>query len=355
VDQNSAVARELGNAVERIAEATIAMAYARRPALLAKYGERGRSMYLQDTRFHLSYLADAIRFGRPSILKNYLGWVSEVLAARGVAAEELIENLELLREVLAETLSGGSLATVLEIFDPDLAGVRGAAAAGGHQPDRPLPTDGLARRYLDFLLRGERQAAHELVQDAIGSGMSIREVWLRLFQDAQYEIGRLWQANQISVAQEHYCTAATQIIMSRFYDQVFSAPRRGRALVTACAPGEIHEIGMRMVGDFFEMEGWDTHHLGANTPAAALVDFVAQRRPDLLGLSATMTCHLEAVAAMVRELRENQETRGVHVLVGGHAFNSEPDLWRDIGADGYAGDAAGALAAADRLRAPVGG
>jgi MerR family transcriptional regulator, light-induced transcriptional regulator len=348
MDENFAVAQELRSFAVSVAQKAVARDYSRRPALLARYGERGRAAYLQDTQFHLSYLADAISFGRPSIFTDYLGWVVEVLLARGFATEELIENLKCVREVLAETLSGDKLAKVLDLLDPALAEVS-ARGTSSYQSSQPLPADGRAKRYLDFLLRGERHAAYELVQDAVNAGVSIKEIWLRVFQDAQYELGRLWQSNQISVAQEHYCTAATQIIMSRFYGQIFSAARRGRALMTACPPGEIHELGMRMVADFFEMDGWDTHHLGANTPSASLVDFVAQRRPDLVGLSATMTFHLEAVAAIVRALRANQETRGVRVLVGGHAFNREPDLWRDIGADGYARDAEGALEAADRL------
>jgi methanogenic corrinoid protein MtbC1 len=301
-------------------------------------------LYLEDTRFHQSYLADAISFGRPSIFKNYLAWVSEVLSARGVASEELIENLNCVREVLIETLSPASLAVVLGVFDAGLAGAGGARAAVADPSDHGLPAAGLARRYLDFLLRGERQAALGLVQEAIRSGTAIREIWLRVFQDSLYEVGRLWQSNRINIAQEHYCTAATQMIMAQLYSQVFSAPRGGQVLVTACAPGEIHELGMRMVADFFEMEGWDTYHLGASLPTSALVDYVAQRRPDLVGLSATMTFHLEGVAAMVRALRESQETRGVKILVGGHAFNREPGLWRDIGADRHARDGESALA-----------
>ena len=89
--------------------------YTRRPALLARYGERGRAAYLQDTRFHLFYLADSISFGRPSIFKDYLGWVAEVLSARGVATVELNENLKCVREVLAETLAGDRLAKVLQL------------------------------------------------------------------------------------------------------------------------------------------------------------------------------------------------------------------------------------------------
>jgi MerR family transcriptional regulator, light-induced transcriptional regulator len=351
VSEDFAIAQELRSLAGSVAQTAVARDYSRRSALLAKYGERGQATYLQDTQFHISYLADSISFDRPSIFRDYLGWAAEVLLARGVATEELIENLKCVREVLAETFSGDRRAKVLGLFDPILTEVSRAQWSRAHQSAKPLPADGLATRYLDFLLRGERQAALELVQEAIRSGMSIKEIWLRVFQDALYKVGQLWQCNQISVAQEHYCSAATQIIMSRFYGQIFSVARRGRVLVTACAPGEIHEIGMRMVADFFEMDGWDTHHLGANTPSASLVDFVAQRRPDLVALSATMTFHLEAVASIVHALRENQETRDVRVLVGGHAFNREPDLWRDISADGYARDAEEALEAADRLSA----
>lgn len=347
MDENSGVVNELRSVAETIAELAVARDYARRPTLLNKYGERGRARYLEDTRYCLSCLAEATNFGRPSIFSYYLGWASELLAARGISSEELTESLKCVREVLVETLSGESLATVSRIFDAGYAG--GASVGNRLQSEQPLPADGLAKRYLDFLLRGERQAALALVQEAIRAGMGIKEVWLRVFQDSQYEVGRLWQSNKISVAQEHFCTMATQANMSRLYSQVFSGPRNGRALVTACAPGEIHEFGLRMVADFFEMEGWDTYHLGANTPSAALVDFVAQRRPGLLGLSATMTYHLEAVAAMVRALRSNQETREIPIMVGGHGFNLEPDLWRDIGADGYASDAEEALAIAGRL------
>jgi len=351
VDENSGVVNELRSVAETIAQSAVARDYARRPTLLAKYGELGRARYLEDTRYCLSYLAEATSFGRPSIFSNYLGWVGQVLAARGVASEELTHSLKCVREVLVETLSGESLATVCRIFDAGSAGAGGTSVGSTIQCEQPLPSDGLAKRYLDFLLGGERQAALALVQDAIRAGMGIKEVWLRVFQDSQYEVGRLWQSNKISVAQEHYCTMATQANMSRLYSQVFSGPRNGRVLVTACAPGEIHEFGLRMLADFFEMEGWDTYHLGANMPFAALVDFAAHRRPDLVGLSATMTFHLEAVAAMVRALRSSQETRETPIMAGGHAFNLEPDLWRDVGADGHGRDAEEALAIAGRLTA----
>src|SRR6185437_149193 len=138
LDGNSGVSNELRNAAERIAQAAVARNYARRPALLAKYGELGRARCFEDTRFHLSYLADAISFGRPSIFKDYLAWTVEVLAARGFAPDELSESLKCMREVLIETLSPESLAVVPGVFDAGLAGFAcaGAGGAGAARADQ---------------------------------------------------------------------------------------------------------------------------------------------------------------------------------------------------------------------------
>jgi hypothetical protein len=92
VNENSAVANELRIASEAISQAAVATDYQRRPALLAKYGERGRAMYLQDTRFHLSYLAEAISVGRPSIFKDYLGDRPSVSRSRAPPPRPSEEN-----------------------------------------------------------------------------------------------------------------------------------------------------------------------------------------------------------------------------------------------------------------------
>jgi MerR family transcriptional regulator, light-induced transcriptional regulator len=154
VDENFAVAQKLRSLAVSVAQRAVARDYSRRPTLLAKYGERGRAAYLQDTQFHLSYLADAISFGRPSIFTDYLGWVVEVLLARGVATEDLVENLKCVREVLAETLSGDQLAKVLELLDRALAEVAVAPETRAYQSSPLLPADGRAKRYLDFCCAG---------------------------------------------------------------------------------------------------------------------------------------------------------------------------------------------------------
>ena len=206
----------------------------------------------------------------------------------------------------------------------------------------------LAHRYLDALLAARRDEAARLCLEAVeGGGLSVRELYLEVFQPVLYEVGRLWEADEISVAHEHFVSAVTQALMARLAPRIFVGPRRGRSLVAACAGDELHEIGLRMVADFFEIEGWDTYYIGANAPAAAIAAMVRERGADLLALSATMPSHREYAAAAIAALRADPAVAATPVLVGGAAFAGGG--WRELGADGYAVDAAAAVRLAERL------
>ncbi len=214
-------------------------------------------------------------------------------------------------------------------------------------PDAPLAA--LTRSYLTALLDGDRRQASTLVLDAVATGTPVKDIYLHVFQRAQYEVGRLWQVHDISVAQEHYCTAATQLIMSQLYPHIFSVARHEGTFVATCVAGDLHEIGVRMVADFFEIDGWNTYYLGANTPDADVVAALIERKADFLGISATISGHLRAVSTLIKAVRANDACRDVRILVGGYPFAAKPDLWREMGADGTAVDAQAAIALAGEL------
>src|SRR5947208_2720790 len=104
------------------------------------------------------------------------------------------------RPTLAQADAPGDLPTLLEGDDP---------------------LTELARQYLRALLAGERQGASRLILDAVKAGVPVRDIYLHVFQRCQQEAGRLWQVNRLTVAQEHYATAATQLIMAQLYPHVF--------------------------------------------------------------------------------------------------------------------------------------
>lgn len=197
-----------------------------------------------------------------------------------------------------------------------------------------IDVDDLRERYLTALLDGNRAGASSMILAAVEAGLGVKDLYRWVFQPALYEVGRLWQRNIVTVAQEHYITAATQLIMSQLYPQIFSTDRRGRRLVATCVSGELHEVGVRMVADVFEMDGWDTYYLGASVPPDAVVDEVKRRRANVVGVSATLTAHIPEAAVIVELIR--RDCAGVKTVVGGQAFALDPDAWHRIGADAQA-------------------
>jgi methanogenic corrinoid protein MtbC1 len=203
-------------------------------------------------------------------------------------------------------------------------------------------------RYLAAIRAGSRRDALAVVDHAVAGGMDARTLYLQVFQPAMHEIGRLWQENRITVADEHLATAITQLAMSRLYEQLFGdRADAGPLLVAACAEDERHELGLRMICDLLELDGWDTVFLGASVPVEDLVRMVKERRPEVVALSASITPHLARVREAVRAIREAMPEGGPVIAIGGRAFAGDAALAERMGADLTAKDA---VEVAERLK-----
>lgn len=207
----------------------------------------------------------------------------------------------------------------------------------------------MAAKYCACLLHGERDEARSLVLEAARSGTSIEDIYLSIFQPVQYEMGRLWEENRISVALEHFTTAVTQLIMAQLFPSLLSEHRNGYRLVACCIGNELHELGMRMVADFLEMEGWDTYYLGANTPNEAILSSLEDHGAHCLAVSVTMTHHLKQARTLVNALRRDPRLRDVKLLIGGYPFTQDESLHQDFAIDGWARDAREATRVANKL------
>jgi len=221
---------------------------------------------VRDEGYHLTYLSEALAAGDPALFTEYLTWAKVFFAGLKFREDMLATTIEATREVLDETLDADQKLVLHEYLDCTLAACHQAPSTLASFIERDDPLSALARGYIDALLQGDRQSASKMILESAGQGTDIKEIYLNVFQRSQREIGRLWQTNQISVAQEHYCTVATQMVMSQLYPYIFASEKNGRRMVATCVGGELHEIGARMVADFFEIDGWETYFLGANTP-----------------------------------------------------------------------------------------
>jgi MerR family transcriptional regulator, light-induced transcriptional regulator len=304
---------------------------------------------VRDIAYHLDYLTEAINAGQTSLFEDYISWAKALFVGLEFPDTVLPQTLESMRTVLVASLPVESHSTINQYLDAGLA----QCAAAPELPDShmmaPSPLSDLAQAYLNALLAGERHKASKLILDAVDEGTSVKRIYLDVFQQSQREIGRLWQINKVSVAEEHYCTAATQLIMSQLYPHIFSTERIGRRMLATSIGGDLHEIGIRMVADFFEMEGWDTYFLGANAPTETILQAIETQKPDIVAISATITSHISRVEDLIHAIKEHQNDHTPYIIVGGYPFNVAPNLWQKVGADGYAINADEALKVSTNL------
>jgi methanogenic corrinoid protein MtbC1 len=206
-----------------------------------------------------------------------------------------------------------------------------------------------ADRLADLLQHRPPREARAFALGAVAEGDRARDVYLDMLAPALVEIGNRWQRGAATVAQEHLATAVVASIMATLAPTLEEVPAVRQRIVLACTAGELHDLGLRMVGDFLEGDGWEVFFLGAVTPAQDLAGFIVEVNAVAVGLSVTLTTHLEFARATIAAIRERS---GAYILVGGGAFSVDASVARDIGADSFAPDAG---AASKLLRARFGG
>jgi MerR family transcriptional regulator, light-induced transcriptional regulator len=165
------------------------------------------------------------------------------------------------------------------------------------------PDAGTYRRtYLDALLARDVGAARSAVEAALEAGVPVADIYLGVLQPALYEVGRCWAVGNFSVAEEHSATAVTQSVLGMLGPRMRTAPKDGRLAVVTGSPEERHALGVQMVADFLESDGWEVLNLGASTPARDLAQLVDMERPDVVALSTSTPAGLPGAAEAVQAL-----------------------------------------------------
>jgi MerR family transcriptional regulator, light-induced transcriptional regulator len=334
---------------QELGKAIVESHYQVNPKLKQQYGEGGKQKCIDDAIIHLTYLQQAIDNDSSELFTDYIRWAKTLFEGINLPLSHLKEHLEVMQLTLSKLIAPNTAkkasqiiaiaARVLDDVDVELHSFL----------DSQAPLYELTKRYLTALLESDRATACQMINAAIEEDdVSVQDIYLHVFQTAQREVGLLWQTGKISVAQEHFCTAATQLCMSQLYRYIFQSKKNGFKAVICCAEGELHEIGVRMVADLLEMNGWDAHYLGANTPRDSVMGYLEKQRPNLIGISATITSHLPEVVELIKKIRE-QSGEDVKIIVGGYPFNVEPQLWKQVGADASATNASAALEQAQQL------
>jgi dimethylamine corrinoid protein len=118
-----------------------------------------------------------------------------------------------------------------------------------------------------------------------------------------------------------------------------------KKVVIGVVKGDTHDIGKNLVKIMLDNAGFEIHDLGRNVPYAKFVDTAGELKADLVCLSTLMTTTMDGMQAVIEDLKKAGITS--RVMVGGGPIS--PGFAKNIGADGYAKNAAEAVKVAKGL------
>ena len=208
----------------------------------------------------------------------------------------------------------------------------------------------LLNRIADRLQQGDDQQVGSLTAEALAEGLPAEQILERGLVAGMGVVGERFRVREIFLPDVLLSARAMYAGLDRLRPHLAhgDVPRRGRVVV-GTVQGDLHDIGKNLVGIMLEGAGFEVIDLGHDVSPESFVDAAVREEAPLIGMSALLTTTMPRMREVVELLRERGLAGRVRTIVGGAPLSA--DFAREIGADGYACDAA---AAVDRVRAMLG-
>ena len=198
------------------------------------------------------------------------------------------------------------------------------------------------------VIDGQAPAAAAATERALAAGLPPRTLVDEALIPAMDEAGRLFECGEFFVPEllvAARALKASQAILTPLLSGA-AAASAGRVAI-GTVKGDMHDIGKNLVVALLQGGGFEVIDLGADVPPERFVASVTNDRADIIGLSALLTTTMLQMKSTVRALEDAGVRRSVKVIVGGAPVTQR--FADEVGADGYADNAAAAVVLARRL------
>jgi corrinoid protein of di/trimethylamine methyltransferase len=200
------------------------------------------------------------------------------------------------------------------------------------------------------VLDGDADKAEALAREALDKKYPPLQVIERGFVKGIREVGRLWEQGALFLPELVMGAEAMKRAMGVLQGALAEGADRPGSLgrvVIGTIEGDIHDIGKTLVATMLSANGFEVTDLGADVPVGTFIDQAQAHGAGCIAVSALLTTTMSGQKRVVEELKKRALRDTVKIMVGGAPCSEE---WaREIGADGYAGDAVAAVALAQSL------
>jgi len=204
------------------------------------------------------------------------------------------------------------------------------------------------QKLADAVIAGNREEVAQLTQAAVDEGVSTADIINQGLIAGMSVVGAKFKANEFYVPEVLIAARAMHAgmdIVKPLLARTGAKPRG--TVVIGTVKGDLHDIGKNLVAMMLEGGGWEVIDLDVDVAPQKFVESVNEKSPQLVALSALLTTTMPSMKDTIDTLAAAGVRDKVKVIIGGAPVTQE--YADEIGADGYAPDAASAVDKANEL------
>jgi len=198
------------------------------------------------------------------------------------------------------------------------------------------------------LIAGKADEVRSLVKGAIDEGQDVSKILNEGLVAGMSVVGKKFKKNEFYVPEVLIAARAMKAGMELLNPILLEKNIKGvGTMVLGTVRGDLHDIGKNLVGMMLEGAGFEVIDLGVDVASEKFIQAAKEKNANLVGLSALLTTTMLAMKDVTQAVEKEGLKGKVKVMIGGAPITQ--DYADEIGADGYAPDAASAVDIAKEL------
>lgn len=197
-------------------------------------------------------------------------------------------------------------------------------------------------RLAEEVVKGQADAVKELVNQALSENISAEDILNNGLVAGMNVVSEKFKNNEFFIPEvlvsARAMTAGLDILNPLLAEANVKA--KGKVVI-GTVKGDLHDIGKNIVGMMLQGAGYEIVDLGADVPKEKFIEFTQNENANIVGMSALLTTTMIYMQEVIQALKDSGLRDNVKVIIGGAPVTQ---AYADqIGADGYAPDAASAI------------
>ena len=200
----------------------------------------------------------------------------------------------------------------------------------------------LLGKMAESLIAGKIDEVVNLTKEALDGGAAPADILDQGLLAGMDVVGQRFKAEEMFIPEVLRCAKCMHGAMEILRPLLAETGAKSiGTLIIGTVKGDLHDIGKNLVGMMFEGAGFDVVDIGIDKEPQVFVDAIKQHNATLIGMSALLTTTMPKMGETINAIKEAGIRDQVKILVGGAPITAAFAV--EIGADGYASNAASAV------------